>query len=294
MPAEKAYSSPLSRDHSLDASSVAAGTEPPRNRLEGALDIGDLPSSGEGYSRLAYGSDEPFCKTCGRLRLLCALACALVAPELRRRFAGARAHGPGAANLWDKVMSTVGLGGAKRADQAPSEPAPIRQFAPDRPGSGDAVSGCTGPSGRQPRRSRPNPPRFKPFRPLPPRDAEGWRRNVNGRPRRPPPRLKSRACSTSFMRAVGLGKGPSRADSIDYSERPKIGRAAASGAAAAAAGGRARVRSREPKRGPDQAAGRISEKGAGRRRPGDRPARGRHAKEKKFLAFSNLSQFDVA
>ncbi len=142
-----------------------------------------------------------FCKSIAGSSRFFLLSCALIGGAAMFSGAPAQAQEP---SLWDKALSTVGIGGAKLA--APATPAPVSSGSVSQaPASSGSVSQAPA-SPAAVSQAPANPaPASQPARPAP---------VVEIVPQKP-------GMFDNVLKTVGLG-GAKPMDTIDYSERPKL------------------------------------------------------------------------
>ncbi len=142
-----------------------------------------------------------FCKSIAGSSRFFLLSCALIGGAAMFSGAPAQAQEP---SLWDKALSTVGIGGAKPA--APATPAPVSSGSVSQaPASSGSVSQAPA-SPAAVSQAPANPaPASQPARPAP---------VVEIVPQKP-------GMFDNVLKTVGLG-GAKPMDTIDYSERPKL------------------------------------------------------------------------
>jgi hypothetical protein len=154
-----------------------------------------------------------FCKSIAGSSRFFLLSCALVGGAVTLSGAPVRAEEAG---MWDKVLGTVGLGGAKPADPAPAAPPAGNslQIAPVQATPAQATPAQATPVPAAPAQARSiqsAPAQANPVQAAP---APALPAPVAAAPEKP-------GMFDGFMKAVGLG-GPKPSETIDYSERPKL------------------------------------------------------------------------
>ncbi len=147
-----------------------------------------------------------FCKSIAGSSRFFLLSCALIGGAAMFSGAPAQAQEP---SLWDKALSTVGIGGAKPA--APATPAPVSS------GSVSQAPASSGSVSQAPASPAPASPAAVSQAPANPAPAS--------QPARPAPVVEivpqKPGMFDNVLKTVGLG-GAKPMDTIDYSERPKL------------------------------------------------------------------------